>query len=184
MTIVGILSTPTSPTRGRDLALVPTECTYCPLLMTETQLQWFVNEVLTGSAERCLPRNLSDQWLTLIADDLAAYHAAVEAEPDDVISLPASIVGAVLTITRHQQGDPDKVELPYSTLLDYCACYDAAISLEQIHRRGWISLTHPPLRDFWDGQATFKLHEDRIPFDLLLWVKAKLGRQDPDKLWT
>jgi hypothetical protein len=123
-----------------------------------------------------LPRNLSDEWLEAIAGDIAAYHEAVEASVNDPVTpIPPSVVGPVLKISAEQQDNPPQAELLYSTLLEYCACYDFAISAEQLHRRGWITLVPPPLDDYWTGEASFKIHEERIPMDLLLWVKARLN---------
>ncbi len=144
--------------------------------MTEIEFHRFANEVLTGSPELCLPRNLSDEWLEAIADDIAGYHEAVETStPDTVTPIPPSVVGPVMRISAEQQGNAPQVELAYSTILEYCACYDFAISAEQLHRRGWITLVPPPLKDYWEGEAKFKIHEERIPLDHLLWVKARLG---------
>jgi hypothetical protein len=101
----------------------------------------FQTEVSDRGGEACLPRNLSDEWLLLVANSADVFFHEMEVGDDEEGSdsppapgTSAVAIAAVLTILRAKNGMPDSLELGVDELGRYLTEYRAELAFEEVHR--------------------------------------------------
>lgn len=98
-----------------------------------SMLERFRHEVMERGADACLPRNLSDEWLRIVAsgaDFLNDPSLAPEAQGDERKTI--ALAGVATLLWAKMSGEPAQVSL--SQLVDYMRLYRLELTLEALHR--------------------------------------------------
>ncbi|MGC3998037.1 MAG: hypothetical protein QM767_11310 [Anaeromyxobacter sp.] len=94
-------------------------------------LDRFRADVIDRGAEACLPRNLSNRWLTKVAD-AAKYVLENESDemPDDANAIA---LAAALCLLSGKHNTPS-VQVGFGELFEYLQLYRTELLLELLHR--------------------------------------------------
>lgn len=99
----------------------------------------FHTEVTDLGGEACLPRNLSDEWLHVVARSIDELLGEDDHEPgtfaDTKPERRAIGLAAVLTILRAKSGCPESLELDPEYLYQCLTEYQLELGLEEVHRK-------------------------------------------------
>jgi hypothetical protein len=95
-------------------------------------LKRFNKEVLRKGGTACLPTNLNDEWLDLLAEEMNCFES-VGMKPEEV-DPPSCCLAAVFTILLEKSGS-NSAEMELDALLEKLSEYGVEIGLETVHRR-------------------------------------------------
>jgi hypothetical protein len=101
-----------------------------------SMLERFRHEVMGRGADACLPRNLPDEWLRIVASgaDLLNMERDLSVPPEDQPDERKTIAlaGVATLLWAKASGEPVQVSL--SQLADYMRLFRLELTLEALHR--------------------------------------------------
>ena len=122
-------------------------------------LDQFNNDVLSRGAASVLPKNLSNDWLSILektAEEFldTNYDLQECRKPEDVADpiLPICVAEIV------KASDPEKLDMTTEEMLDKITIYALSVIMEAVHRESDIGMAHPTLDNIlsWERIAQFK----------------------------
>lgn len=103
-----------------------------------TLLEQCMREVVNPGPEECLPRNLSDRWLDIVAasvDELLSCEAnALEGKEADAAKPGAIALAVLLRLLEHRAGTRAPFFVTYQDLARHLESYRIELALEEVHR--------------------------------------------------
>ena len=99
--------------------------------MKNYSLQSFKKEVTDTGVGACLPKNLSNKWLSYLSEQIEDMLFDNESEHESY----AEVTAAVIFLIQEKEIEKDAFSISYEDLYDYFDKYRIELSLETVHRQ-------------------------------------------------
>ncbi|MFM0260902.1 hypothetical protein [Paraburkholderia sediminicola] len=97
-------------------------------------------ELLDQNPFACLPRNLSDEWLSYLALSTEKMLGNEDAD-DQAVRKEAALAVVIRLLDAKSEGRADEIEVPIDDLYEYLQRFRMELALEEVHEKPTSSTT-------------------------------------------